>query len=118
MTMTMKTVHEAQRNSWNLSGHHPEVSPSLSGPDFQAWICKAVFSVWDQAGESLCRGLESKHTWLLGPAKEAHFCPAWASAVSVTAVGELDFGGIHVVPFIKTVLLTAAAVFAMGRAPI
>ena len=118
MTMTMKTVHEAQRNSWNLSGHHPEVSPSLSGPDVQARICKAVFSVWDQAGESLCWGLESKRTWLLGPAKEALLCPAWASAVSVTAVGELDFGGIHVAPFIKTVLRTAAAVFAMGRAPI
>lgn len=118
MTMTMKTVREAQRNSWNLSGHHPEVSLPLSGPDVQARICKAVFSVWDQAGESLCRGLESKCTWLLGPAKEAHFCPAWASGVSVTAVGELDFGGIHVAPFIKTVLLTAAAAFATGRAPI
>ena len=68
MTMTMKTVHEAQRNSWNLSGHHPEVSLPLSGPDVQARICKAVFSVWDQAGE------ES----VSGPGIQMHLAP-WSS---------------------------------------
>lgn len=50
------------------------VRPVLSGPDVQARICKAVFSVWDQAGESLCRGLVS--TWLLGPAKGGSFLPS------------------------------------------
>ena len=54
-----------RHNSWNKPGHCLEVSALLSGPDVPARICKAVFSVQDQAGESPRWGLEVKLPRLL-----------------------------------------------------
>lgn len=86
----------------------PSLSVQMSGG-----ICR-LCSLLGPGRGSLCGpGIKTLAT---GPAKRRLISTQPGRLQSpVAAAGELDFGGIHSVPFIKTVLLTAAAVFAMSR---